>query len=154
MPQNTIRDPDSTPTVECDRLAEGKFDKTPIGECEGTPTGECERLASGKADSTATCSTGAQRGFSTDADYTLHERETHCSVLTVELGMKGAEEEQEKTVNEVSVECENAQTLSVQASELKEMEPLNSSAEQVSHCTMYCEYICSWEIFLLLLGWD
>ena len=51
-------------------------------------------------------------------------------MLAVELGLKGAEEEQEKAINEVSVEGENAQTLSLQASELKEIEPLNSTAEQ------------------------
>jgi hypothetical protein len=86
---------------------------------------------------TATCSTGDQHGFSADADYTLHEREAHCSMLAVELGLKSTEEKQEEAENKVSVEDENAQTLSLQASELKEMEssgteaqPLTASAEQ------------------------
>ena len=60
--------------------------------------------------------------------------------------MKAAEEEQQEEENEVSGEGGTAQTLSLEAPELKEMEHLNASAEQVSHCIMHCECACSWEV--------
>jgi DNA repair ATPase RecN len=74
-------------------------------------------------------------------------------VLAVQLGLKVAAEKQEEAENSVPEEDENAQTLSLQASELKEMEPsgtearpLTANAEQVSHCTTHCECACSWEV--------
>ncbi|PNF23171.1 hypothetical protein B7P43_G03664 [Cryptotermes secundus] len=62
----------------------------------------------------------------------LREREAHCSILNsgdaLELGPKGAVEKQEEAENEVPEEMEELEedetdTLSLQASEVKEMEP-------------------------------
>ncbi|XP_023716409.1 uncharacterized protein LOC111869261 [Cryptotermes secundus] len=84
---------------------------------------------------TATCSRGDHAG------YTLHGGEAQCSVLNsvdaVEPSLKSAAENQGEAENSVSEGDENAQTLSLQASELKEMDPsatearpLNASAKQ------------------------
>ena len=85
VPRNSVIDPNRPTTGDRMSIAHNEED-----------------CASGSNESihTATFSKGYQRGFTTDADYTLHEPETSCSVLAVELGLNAADEEQEEAENE------------------------------------------------------
>ncbi|XP_023703433.1 dentin sialophosphoprotein-like [Cryptotermes secundus] len=128
-------DNNSPATVDGDSTDSSKGD-SPVNDSDSTETGEGNSVSyRNEGSHTVTCSTGDH------AYYTLHEREAQCSMLNsadaVELGLKSAAENQGGAENSVSEGDENAQTLSLQAPELKEMDPsateawpLNTSAKQ------------------------
>ncbi|XP_033606231.1 uncharacterized protein LOC117282081 [Cryptotermes secundus] len=119
---------DNTPNCKGESPATTDGDNTPNCKGESPATTDGDSIANSELDCVSVRSEGS---------HTAH-RSMLNRVDAVELGLKSAAGNQEGAQNSVSEGDGNAQTLSLQAPQLKEMEPsateegpLNASAEQV-----------------------